>query len=66
MTRIAVNPYKLYLAVKWEILLEHIISKAAEEHDLEKVKVTANLKTPNDVKEIQSIVGHIHWYRDRM
>ena len=65
-TGIALNPRKLYLAVKRGVLLGHIVSEAGKEPDPEKVEVIANLKPPTNVKGVQRVLGHIGWYRDRI
>ena len=63
---IAVNPFKLYLAVKRGVLLGHIVSAAGTEPDPEKIEVIVNLQPPKDVKGVQKALGHIGWYRTRI
>ena len=65
-TRIAVNPDKLYLAVKRGVLLGHIISQEGTEPDPTKVEVITNLQPPTDVKGVQRVLSHIGWYRSRI
>ena len=65
-TGIAVNPDKLYLAVKKGILLGHIVSQEGTEPDPAKVEAITELKPPTDIKGIQQVFGHIGWYRSRI
>ena len=65
-TGIAVNPDKLYLAIKKGILLGHIVSREGTEPDPTKVEAITELKPPTDVKGIQRVLGHIGWYKSRI
>ena len=49
---IAVNPDKLYLAVKRGVLLGHIVSQEGTELDPTKVEVITNLQPPTDVNGV--------------
>ena len=65
-TRIAINPEKLYLAVKRGILLGHIFSQEGTELDRAKIEAIIELKPPTDVKGIQQVLGHIGWYKSKI
>ena len=60
----ALNPEKTYLAVSRGVLLGYVVSKEGREPEPEKVKVITNLKPPTNVKKVQSVLGHVGWYRE--
>ena len=61
---IALNPSKIFLAVKRGVLLGHVVTAAGREPDPTKVEVIVNLQPPTNVKGVQRALGHIGWYRE--
>ena len=61
--RITLNPTKCQIMVSHGVVLGHIVSRWEIMIDDDKVKVILTLDPPQTVKEVQTFMGHMNYYR---
>lgn len=61
--QIALNPAKCEIMVSHGVVLGRVVSRRGITTDEDKVKVILTLEPPKYVKEVQTFMGHMNYYR---
>ena len=60
--RICLNPEKCVFMTRQGRILGHIVSKNGISTDLKKIKIIVELPRPQNMKEVQALMGHCGYY----